>query len=780
MTLLKGNSGRGKSTILRALAWLLYGKPKLPATPKKVTVRMQMVDNLYIIRNTQPEQLTVTYIQDQTYTYNGEGAQKFINAMFGEYRTWLSTSYIAQKKINSFLEEKKDTKIDILNSITYAEDPKQYVEKITAYANQQYSLFEQLKYQYSAFEHVYKQTIGNFTFREEWPFLDSETVNAKNAQLEELRINYQQLVQAKQKREEQMAVLKSLQQQLSNCHAPKVVPEMQVKLKEEELRELLSKVVNEKINPPNTIYTEENYKQAIQSEERYCQYQRFLQQLSGYSLTNFINLKEIVEEYSKLQASNVPPALLLLGKVPVLPNDKYISPYVLTEFECPPNAEHLNSKIAALHQSIHLAKQQHICPHCQNPVIFVNNKLQSGVNTDIVESEQQLNELRKQLVLYDKWKLQEQTKQLAVLDKEKWENDYKWKMQKYQQEKDAYEKTVAENEKRQVATNEYQEVKKRINELLRSYPNLPKIASNYTYLCKQAEQQVVVELPTVTAQQIKDNIQQQERYQRYLQKNKEFTDCCAKYDTTSEPTVWKQQLQEVIKHKQEMSTYEKLQAYYLQQVQSLQQQIDNIQITPLDKQDEITKISTQMIDIAARLEYNKRLQNVLEQQNNINECYKKLQEQQQLLIACQELQQDAQVTIYELLEENIVHINSSLRYFCDIMFQYKLHAELKLFYTNKQKVERPKVCLEITNGTMKCDNYKQLSGGEQDRLSLALTLAFNLCTGSKILMLDETIHSLGTADQNLVLSALEKLENRTIISIMHNGNDAIFHKVINV
>lgn len=75
----------------------------------------------------------------------------------------------------------------------------------------------------------------------------------------------------------------------------------------------------------------------------------------------------------------------------------------------------------------------------------------------------------------------------------------------------------------------------------------------------------------------------------------------------------------------------------------------------------------------------------------------------------------------------------------------------------------------------------QLSGGEKDRLSLAITLAMNLKFGSSILFLDETLSSLDTELKSEAVALLkEYAQNRTIVCVAHEETEGIYTHVIRV
>src|SRR5207249_3304249 len=131
IVLLKGPSGSGKTTILKSIAWVLYGNIK-KITPRKnpnsKTSANIIINNINITRSTNPKKITFIYNEN---TYEDQDAQDKINKLFGEYDIWLSTSYIMQKKDNNFLSASNASKMEMLNMLVFHNDiPTEYINKI--------------------------------------------------------------------------------------------------------------------------------------------------------------------------------------------------------------------------------------------------------------------------------------------------------------------------------------------------------------------------------------------------------------------------------------------------------------------------------------------------------------------------------------------------------------------------------------------------------------------------------------------------------------------------
>ena len=100
MTLLKGYSGAGKSTILQSIYWCLYGNIRgiynNTGITKKLSVTLYISD-LTIHRKKNPELLQIT-ISNSNKTYEDKVAQAIIDQKFGNKDLWRACSYIQQKE----------------------------------------------------------------------------------------------------------------------------------------------------------------------------------------------------------------------------------------------------------------------------------------------------------------------------------------------------------------------------------------------------------------------------------------------------------------------------------------------------------------------------------------------------------------------------------------------------------------------------------------------------------------------------------------------------------
>jgi len=132
MTLLKGGSGAGKSTILQAIFWALYGNMRSIYNNTGITKNLSVtlsLPGITVFRKKNPELLTVTL--DDNSTYQDEIAQSIIDNKYGNRELWKSCSYIEQKSRCGLLSGSGAERLELLNALSFTgENPKEYISKI--------------------------------------------------------------------------------------------------------------------------------------------------------------------------------------------------------------------------------------------------------------------------------------------------------------------------------------------------------------------------------------------------------------------------------------------------------------------------------------------------------------------------------------------------------------------------------------------------------------------------------------------------------------------------
>jgi DNA repair exonuclease SbcCD ATPase subunit len=130
------------------------------------------------------------------------------------------------------------------------------------------------------------------------------------------------------------------------------------------------------------------------------------------------------------------------------------------------------------------------------------------------------------------------------------------------------------------------------------------------------------------------------------------------------------------------------------------------------------------------------------------------------------------VVIYDVstgaMNEVIDSLNTVTNKILAQLFEDVIYVELDTHKNLKGGGEKMQVNLKIIYDDFVYNDIYQLSGGELNRVSFALTLAVTKMTGSKILLLDECMSSLNEELREKCLDVLnEYFEGVTVIHICH-------------
>lgn len=142
ITLISGQSGIGKTTIMNSIFWCLYGTLKnvrkfgTKSGPCKVSMELGQEESLScmkITRSKSPESLLFeeTTIDGFHIEWKDVEAQEKINQLFGSSDIWLSSCYLRQGTRNKFLESSPSERLLLLSELCFSSDPPDvYLEKI--------------------------------------------------------------------------------------------------------------------------------------------------------------------------------------------------------------------------------------------------------------------------------------------------------------------------------------------------------------------------------------------------------------------------------------------------------------------------------------------------------------------------------------------------------------------------------------------------------------------------------------------------------------------------
>jgi DNA repair exonuclease SbcCD ATPase subunit len=132
-------------------------------------------------------------------------------------------------------------------------------------------------------------------------------------------------------------------------------------------------------------------------------------------------------------------------------------------------------------------------------------------------------------------------------------------------------------------------------------------------------------------------------------------------------------------------------------------------------------------------------------------------------------------------------INTHASMYLDLFFEEPISVTLLPFKRNQKKQEKPQINIRVDYKGMETE-ISPLSGGEKDRIILAYALAFSEMNNSPFLLLDECIKSLDsslaakvvTAIKHNYVGALSNQSGKLVILIAHQIVRGLFNEVIDV
>jgi DNA repair exonuclease SbcCD ATPase subunit len=125
------------------------------------------------------------------------------------------------------------------------------------------------------------------------------------------------------------------------------------------------------------------------------------------------------------------------------------------------------------------------------------------------------------------------------------------------------------------------------------------------------------------------------------------------------------------------------------------------------------------------------------------------------------------------LQNLVDSINTCTNSILEDLFENDIKVELKLFKEHKKTNGlKPQINFSVFYNNNVYDNIMGLSGGEKDRISLALTVALACVNPSPVLFLDECLSTVGNDLRECAIDALKKFvisqTGKTCILVQHS------------
>lgn len=734
-TLIKGRSGKGKTTLMKAITWAFYGKIKsvYPSGHKDVKTRVTIFlsEGITITRQRNPG---VLKFDTSTEHLEDAQAQARVDALFGKHDLWEVTSYIKQNNHNKFITTNSNEKAAMLYTLVFGDDdPETYLERCNSKISEAQRVLNSSEKEFSIQKRIFDNWKHKYGIEDVTQFADEAELAERIESLKKAKEAYAKDRELSHKEYEQQELRKRLEslkesefqltEQLESEPLKQILERHQLaKRLNKELRSL-PEIPDQtwEVIPRNVSNSE--IVSAKMKEEKFQRCQQELERLELKEKPSSALIKEIDNQERKLKE-----VLSLTEAAAVL--EKKIN--LLGEL----SNEDFSSKIFSLEQELSGYQVKPLyCPSCTTPLRLKEGKLDTVVEVEpnkikqtTLEIQRLKQEYQRQLQLRSLLEQKDKLGPIPVVD------GLKDKIQKLQIKKNALSNLIRDwtllPEIPSKELIETQELFKQYQEYKRIYEAHERVRKNYREedLLEEAQEQKIVE-------RIQKDSKARAQLPLVIKMMNEVKSKIIPLPERQKVTEWKECHEEELKECEEKLNHSRLCAEGL----VLKKNLEKVE----DKFNEDRHL----------------LENLISYRNLINKVSTKV-----LTQTLSNINVQLEVVIPQIFEE---------------MFSLTLERE-KVLKTRKET--RNVLNFKIMHKGNEYDSFDHLSGGEKDRVSLALTLAFRSSSNSCLLMLDEVGASLNSELREACIETITNLPRKPkfVLCINHEDIEGRYDSIINL
>lgn len=785
---LVGPSGSGKTTVLCGFEWGLFGRLAgvKPRSRKDLVPRVQInTEEIKIDRN--GNDLEVTTCKGIVLT--SDAAQGHIYKIFGDRDLWKSCSYLEQRSRNILLEGSGEDKLKILRELVYGygigqeNDPEFYLGKIQEQIKKVQTLKKSQQAVYDSFYDEFEKDIAaHDTTNNRWETCEYEISELKSA-IEETSKEYKKIAKYHHDQIRSRTVVQDLKKRL------KRLPDLQ-KIDESFFDEERSKIMA-KIDNLKEIMRNQNLAIKVQKlfpfkleskgpslQNLKIQQSKRIENIDGFKKLGFtiktssdisdlrkrlelqaqaIDLESLSEVHTYIQELGEYKQGLLTDKSNI---EKKIE-QLLQELKDIPSKEELICLQGNLEKTIRNFKQRKPirCPKCDVSVYFAGTgTLDLYEDIDIDSIKEQLEEAENHLKLRSR--LDTLRKKLKEIENNIIEHDE--------------QQIPPFNEKRYIYLRsldlppidiKLKKYKDKLEYLIESY--VEDIDSHEISLLENGES-----LSKLLGDKLESYLQEPDMFKpREDTREIETSIRGLQHDLQD----LSDQHSKNIKAKSER---EFLELELEKASKNIDKDFDEGDLEVIETYLEDLRLIE--IDYIRYEEMNSKMTKLKEYESQLASTNKKLESLETLYEKIKKLS-------IEPVEKTIESINYKLNEYLDKLFtEVPIKIVLSLFRqstgSKRDSFLKIAVNMQVYHGENSYPNISALSGGEADRVSLALTLTFAEIFRSPILMLDECMASLDSDLRESCLSLIKNLSgsSTTVIDVCHESVEGYHDCIVSV
>ena len=754
--LLSGSSGTGKTTILNAINFILYGSGNKIITYGKNSCSTELIlENMNIIRTKRPNTLKLNY---NNIVYEDDAAQSIINEHFGN--SFDIISYAQQNNLNSFINLGPTEKLIFLEKIAFnGLDIDSIKNKCSDNIKKQN---EQLIYITSQLELANNQ-LNKLTKPKKIEF-PIKTKNIENAIINEpIRLKNTKILIKK--------CLNNIEITNENLNLIKI-NNIEYKNLQEKNDNLKSQLGSKKIELLNNKYIgHEEFKKLENKIKNFNEYNKYIKDKNKYEeeikLKNKYEeeIKDIIKvlwnDYSKEESETMINDYIIakndFQKIKEFQNKiiKYSyddsiynkNKIQLAEIQ---NKIEQNEKVLSM---LNLEKEIYICPNCNINLSLKHDESKSVLECSKYQNFEEIEEQFKNILNEN------------ILLKNK-ETNLKHSIKKIESDKTMYEN-----------------INNNILEINNKYQNIvfENIEDDLKYIQDYLHKNISYEKE-------KNKI---ERNLKILQKdiiqpqfNNQYENFILNDDIKEEYIIQKQLQKEYLKLNEDIENIEK-DIDKINKNSIILQNEDDVASELIEYKKELKLLSEKEMlheNNLIKINQYKRYIEDLKKYNESKEMVKQLEqnekEQQNKYSAAMKLKEKILESESLAIANIIESINIHCQYYLDIFFPTDPIIIKLLAFKETKKNSKPQINIEINYKDMETD-LNMLSGGELSRVSLAFILGLSEIFNSKIILLDECTSSLDQELTNIVIDGIRKnFSDKLVIIIAHQVVSGVFDKEI--
>lgn len=805
VTLIKGVSGSGKTTILEAVFYALYGKVKKPYSlgKKKCSVKLIINENFKIFRQSGPGKLQ---LEVNGKIHEGSEAQAAIDQVYGNYDFFSASTYLKQGQRSPLFSGSNIEKMALIRSMSFRDDNVEDIqEKLKKAVKEQESETTKLKFERDAKEKVIK------SFAKE-----QETLNEFRKQNPDIIFTDYNIDELKDRANDQKSYINKLRKKLQD------VLELEVSIKtlteklgqlidlteyQEEIKQIDKQIVSfrDKINELKSIHVKQ------QAQERFnvmrTKKQTTLDELKEKHITLIEKLgittdesmeepiKEIIEEENIIDSddkTNVKNNIIITTPVKrISKQDREINDKLdrlLKNKEKNEEIKKILAKVGLEDDSLIRTKLLETTSEINDLNIYIK-ELESSVENIV------WNERQKQILKCPKCasgltynsKTHNNDAHLTLVGTN-FEPNIKEIVHKnatvelVNETKIKLEKTIEKNEQYKITQSSISRFKRELmnyhkgeEEQIELYQSLIKIKININ--------NIIEEINDLDAGEITDS-----SLTTSLTNNLDILDETKNIEDNKSKNIEQYYNEEISKLEQRRRDVQRIidrqqdERKSHQKLEQLKEKLSNQSSEKIQKEiDESEHSKTRAEELARMCENYSRFSDLQHEFESTDKIYKKMMHRLEALVKLEDKARQVEITI---LEDTVNSLNIEMEKYLNILFPtdpilviFKMTKELKT------KNEQRMTCsMEIFYKNNVYDDINQLSGGEADRISLAKTLAMNNISGADYVFLDESLNALDLSLKSSVIELLKEFcgNNKVCIVISHDGIEGEYHNIIDL